>query len=97
MRHRSDVGSLSRPASLPPVSAPLQRGIRFFRHFFALEQPALAGLAKRVKPAHFFALEQPALAGLAKRVIGKRSQWRLNPPRESQSTLRCAHSSAPKR
>ena len=28
----SDVGSLSRPVMLQPVSAPLQRGIRFFRH-----------------------------------------------------------------
>jgi hypothetical protein len=28
----SDVGSLSRPVMLQPVSAPLQRGVRFFRH-----------------------------------------------------------------
>jgi hypothetical protein len=28
----SDVGSLSRPVMLQPVSAPLQRGLRFFRH-----------------------------------------------------------------
>jgi len=31
-RHPSDVGSLSRPVMLQPVSAPLQHGLRFFRH-----------------------------------------------------------------
>jgi len=48
MKDPSDVGSLSRPVMFQPVSAPLQRGVRFFRH----PKPARRSTHLATRPSH---------------------------------------------